>query len=113
MMDASAAEAAADLRESLTEILRQLNRAEMEEPEGEGLELSELHHFLVRAGRRDLSQRDVERAVAVLVGNGFVCRRTDEEYAWDRARTIGTRFTITTEGKSFLIERLRRTGRID
>ncbi len=113
MMDTAAVEAAADLRESLTEILRQLNRAEMEEPEGEGLELAELHHVLVRAGRRDLSERDVEQAVSVLVGNGYACRRTDAEYAWDRARTLGTRFTITTEGKSFLVERLRRTNRIE
>ena len=112
-MDSSDREAALELREELAEILRQLNRAEMEEPEGEGLELPALYHVLARTGRPGLSPGEVERAVQVLVGNGYAAVRDDERYSWDRGRTIGTRFSITTAGKSYLLERLARTNRVE
>ncbi len=112
-MDGPAREEAAELRAEMVEILRQLNRAEMEEPDGEGLELEELHHMLARQGHAGLSTPDVARAVGVLVGNGLAQLRDDPEYAWDRGRVIGSRFTITTAGKTYLLDRLARTNRVD
>ena len=106
-------EEAAELRAEMVEILRQLNRAEMEEPDGEGLELGELRHALARQGHTGLSDPDVARAVGVLVGNGLAQRRDDPEYAWDRGRVVGARVTITTAGKTYLLERLARTNRVD
>lgn len=112
-MASSPLEAAADLHEQLVEILRQLNRAEMEEPEGEGLELGELSHFLARRGYGRWSSPELARALDVLVGNGYARSRDDPAYAWDRGRMLGTRFSITTAGKSFLLERLARGNRVD
>lgn len=112
-MDGSPADAALELREEIFEILRQLNRAEMEEPDGEGLELNELYHLLSRQKYPLLTSTEVARAVGVLVGNGYARLREDPEYAWDRGRTLGSRFTITTEGKAFLVERLARANRVD
>ena len=112
-MNGTPVEAAAELRDELLEILRQLNRAEMEEPGDEGLELDELHHLLARQKYPQLTTDDVARAVRVLVGNGYARLRDDPEYAWDRGRVMGRRFTITTEGKAFLVERLVRTNRVE
>ncbi len=105
-------EVADELREEMVEVLRYLNRAEMEEPEGEGLELHELHHVLTRGVYPHLSPEEVERAVSVLVANGLTQVRGDPEYAWDRGRVLGTRFLITTEGKRFLLERIARVNRV-
>jgi hypothetical protein len=109
----SPAETATELREEMVEVLRHLNRAEMEEPDGEGLELHELHHFLTRGPYPHLSSEEVEQAVRVLVANGFTQVRGDPEYAWDRGRVLGTRFLITTEGKRYLLERLARVNRVE
>ena len=111
-MEGDPAEAAALLREEIFEILRQLNRAEMEAPDGAGLELDELHHLLARQKYPRVTSADVTRAVDVLVGNGYARMRDDPEYAWDRGRVVGTRCTITTEGKVFLVERLDRANRV-
>ena len=112
-MDEPPAEAAADLREELLEILRQLNRAEMEEVTLEGLELAELHHKLTHGSYPNVTAPQVETAVGVLVGNGYARQLTDIEYSWDRGRVIGERYTITTQGKAYLLETLRRTNRIE
>ncbi len=112
-MAESPADAASELREEMVELLRQLNRAEMEEPDGEGLEISELHHFLVRGDYPHVTPEAVAEAVGVLVANGLSRARDDPEYAWDRGRVLGTRFEITTEGKRFLLERLARVSRVD
>lgn len=112
-MHTTSVAAAAELRDELLEILRQLNRAEMEEPVIEGLELGELHHLLARRKYPQLTTDDVARAVGVLVGNGYARLRDDPAYAWDRGRVMGARFTITTEGKAFLVERLVRANRVE
>jgi hypothetical protein len=109
----SPADTATELREEMIEVLRHLNRAEMEEPEGEGLELLELHHFLTRGPYPHLTTDAVAEAVSVLVANGYTRVRGDPEYAWDRGRVLGTRFLITTEGKQFLLERLARVNRVE
>ncbi len=106
-------DAASELREEMVELLRQLNRAEMEEPDGEGLELLELHHFLARGPYPRVTPDQVAEAVSVLLANGFTQVRGDPEYAWDRGRVLGTRYLITTEGKRFLISRLARVNRVE
>ncbi len=106
-------EEAADLRDELLEILKQLNRAENEEAQIEGLEIGELHHKLIRGSYPHLTGPQVETAVGVLVGNGLARQLTDIEYAWDRGRVIGERYTITTQGKAYLLESLRRTNRVE
>ena len=108
----SPAEAAATLGDELLAILRQLNRAEMEATATGSLEVDELRHALVRAAHPTLTTPDVERAVSVLVGNGFARELHDPTYAWDRGRVLGTRYAITTEGKAFLLARLVRPDRV-
>ncbi len=108
----SPAEAAATLGDELLAILRQLNRAEMEATATGSLEVDELRHALVRTAHPTLTTPDVERAVSVLVGNGFARELDDPTYAWDRGRVLGTRYAITTEGKAFLLARLARPDRV-
>jgi hypothetical protein len=112
-MDEPPAEAAAELHDTLLEILRQLNRVEMEATDVSGLEPVELHHLLTRGGFPQLATPAVETALGVLVGNGYARALTDPEYAWDRGRVVGTRYTITTEGKEFLVAQLARVNRVD
>lgn len=112
-MDGTPEEAAASLRDELLEILRQLNRIEMESSDVQGLEVGELQHLLTRGPYPLLTAPEVEKAIAVLVGNGLVRMLTDSEYAWDRGRVVGRRYTITPRGKAFLLERLQRANRVD
>ena len=112
-MDRPPAEAAAELRDELLEILRQLNRAEMEETTIEGLEIAELHHLLTQGRYPLMTAPQVETAVSVLVGNGYARQLTDAEYAWDRGRVVGERYAITTVGKAYLLETLQRVNRIE
>jgi hypothetical protein len=105
--------AAADLRDEMLEILRQLNRVEMEETNVEGLEIAEIHSILHHGTLPHVTPPEVETAVGVLVGNGLARQLTELEYAWDRGRVVGERYSITTQGKAYLLETLRKTNRID
>lgn len=100
------------LRRALVEILRQLNRDEMEEPEVPGLESDELQKILARRAFPLITRRETDQAVEVLVRNGYARELTDPRYAWTRGRVVNNRFTITTPGKAFLLEATRRPGRI-
>jgi len=112
-MVASPPEDAAALRTELVEVLKQLNRGEMEEEGGvEGLEIDELHHFLARGPLPSVSAESVGTALKVLVGNGYARELDDPEYAWNRGRIVGARYLITTEGKEFLLREIQRVGRI-
>lgn len=111
-MPAPPDEAAQGLRRALVEVLRQLNRDEMEEPEVPGLELDELRQILARRAFPLITRRETRRAVQVLVGNGYARELTEPRYAWTRGRVVGPRFTITTEGKSFLLQATERVGRV-
>ena len=95
------------------EVLKQLNRSENEAGETSGLEVDELHHILGRGSLPFVTGSDVERAVNVLVGNGLARCLDAPEYSWERGRVVSTRYAITTEGKAYLVSRLRRTGRVD
>jgi hypothetical protein len=105
-------EQAMEMRTELLEILKHLNRAEMEGGDVTGLEVDELRHFLARAALPGVTHDQVGEALRVLVGNGLACELDDPEYAWDRGRVVSDRFTITTEGKAFLVRQLQRVGRI-
>jgi hypothetical protein len=105
-------EAALGLRRALVEILRQLNRDEMEEPEVPGLELDELKELLTRRAFPLITWTETAQAVQVLLGNGFARTLTEPRYAWSRGRMVHERFTITTEGKALLLQATHRAGRI-
>ncbi|HYB77368.1 MAG TPA: hypothetical protein VEE83_01635 [Thermoplasmata archaeon] len=106
-------ERAAELGDELVEVLKQLNRSENEAGETSGLEVGELHHILGRGPLPFATTPDVERAVGVLVGNGLARCLDTPEYSWERGRIVATRYAITTQGKAFLVSRLRRTGRVE
>jgi len=106
-------EEALELKEVMLEVLRQLNRAEEERADVVGLEPEEIRYLISRSHLPRISIEEVRRAIAVLLGNGFVRELTDTEYAWTRGRPVGDRFTLTTLGKEFLIREIERTGRID
>jgi hypothetical protein len=112
-MALSPVEAAVELGEEIVEILKQLNRSEMEEGLDPGLEVEELHHLLGRGPLPQITAPDVERAVQVLVGNGYARCLDAPEYSWERGRVVSVRYTITAEGKAFLVARLARTGRVE
>jgi len=111
-MLAAPEEAALGLRKALVEILKQLNRDEMEEPEVPGLEVDELREILARTAFPLISRAETRTAVHVLVRNGYARELTDERYAWTRGRVVRERFTITSPGKSFLLQAIYRAGRI-
>jgi len=111
----SAEETAYKFHETILEVLKRLNQAEEERsPPVQGLELVELE----RAMRGFWTQRygddeeSAERALRLLLENGLVRERDDPQYAWDRRRTLGTRYTITALGKSYLVRQITETERI-
>jgi hypothetical protein len=112
-MVATPQEDALELRTELVEVLKQLNRAEME-GEGEviGLETEEIHHFLARGPLPSLSTGELGRALRVLIGNGLARELDDPQYAWNRGRIVSERFTITTQGKEYLVRQIQRVGRV-
>jgi len=112
-MALSPVEAAMELGSELVEILKQLNRSEMEAGSDRGLELGELAYLLEHGPLPHVSAPDVERALKVLLGNGYARCLDDPEYSWERGRVVTVRYTITTEGKAFLVARLQRTGRVE
>lgn len=111
-MHAEPLEAAINLRRTLVEVLKQLNRDEMEEPEVPGLELDELRQILARGSMPLITKAQTSQAVRVLLSNGYARVLTEERYAWTRGRTVGHRVTITTPGKAFLLRAIERVGRI-
>ncbi len=111
-MPAPKDEKAATFRRDLLEILKQLNRSEEEETEVPGVETSELLLHLKRGPCPDLTEADLETQIGTLLANRMACEIDDTRYAWDRGRTVGRRFALTTEGKEFLLQNLERSGRI-
>lgn len=112
-MDETPREEALTLRADLVEVLKQLNRAEMEEEsEIVGVESDELRHHLARGPLPAVSSDEVRLALRVLIGNGLARELTDPEYAWNRGRVVAERYAITTEGKEFLLRQIQRVGRI-
>jgi hypothetical protein len=111
----SAEEASYRFHETLLEVLKRLNQAEEERTPGvQGMELVELERIMrpfwtMHPGD---DEESAEAALRLLLENGLVRERDDPQYAWDRKRTLGTRYTITTLGKSYLVRQLEETERI-
>ncbi|HTT15436.1 MAG TPA: hypothetical protein VMG81_06660 [Thermoplasmata archaeon] len=106
-------EAARELREEMIEVLKFLNRAEEEHRDVNGYELSEVVHLLAKGPYPNITSPDVERALAVLVGNRFAAVLADSEYAWERGRVVGPRYVVTSRGKEYLLQRLQKVDRIE
>ena len=106
-------EAASELKLTMLEVLRQMNRAEMEGTDVVGVEPEELRFLIARGRLPNLTLAEVRTAVSTLVANGYARELTDTEYAWSRGRTVGDRFTITTEGKEFLLRAIDRASRVE
>jgi hypothetical protein len=104
--------AAQNLHGLMVGVLKLLNADEMEAPDVPGLEMEELQHMLTRRGFPYVSLDDTRRAVTVLVGNRYAHELTDPRYTWTRSRTVTNRFTITTDGKAYLLYAIRRVGRV-
>jgi hypothetical protein len=107
-------EVSLQFHETLLQVLKHLNQAEQERPAPvEGLELLEIEKSMDLFVARNPGQEDgPERAVSLLLENGLIRERDDPEYAWDRRRTLGTRYTITALGKSYLVRQIAETERI-
>ena len=112
MLAAPDEEASQGLRRALVEILRQLNRDHMEQPDVPGLELDELRQLLAHRSFPLVTRSDTHRAVELPVRNGLARELTEPRYAWTRGRTVGHRVTITTPGKAFLLRATQRVGRV-
>jgi hypothetical protein len=110
--DPTAEEQARELHLELVEMLKLLNRVEEEHEGADGFEREELLHLMPKAGFPNATLSDVERSLNVLLANGYARTIEGSEYAWDRGRTVGERFTITLEGKRLLLKEIERVGRL-
>jgi len=100
------------VRATLVAILQQLNRAEVineGRTRDQSLELKEVERLLARFWAVDRDQVKVPLALGLLVRNGLVeARLTD-------AGPTGARraqYSITAQGKAFLVDALAQTDRI-
>jgi len=110
----SAEEAAYRFHETILEVLKRLNQAEQERPPPvEGLELVEVERSMRAFWTQHPGEDDsAETALGLLLENGLVRENDEPEYAWDRRRTLGTRYTLTALGKAYLVRQLVETERI-
>jgi len=112
MMDETAAEKARSLHLEMIEVLKLLNRVEEEHAGVDGFEREEILHLMPKVGFPNATLDEVGRTLELLLANGYARRIEGEQYAWDRGRTVGERFTITLAGKQLLIEEIRRLDRV-
>jgi hypothetical protein len=112
MPNGPAEDSASALHGTLLEVLKQLNRAEIEEEEGEGLETNEILVLLRKGPLPMLTDTDFERALTTLLANQMTEVLDSEKYAWDRGRVLGRRYALTRTGKNYLLDQLKETGRI-
>lgn len=103
------------VRETLVDILRQLNQAETrhegQEPE-QALELLELERRLDNQRSVRTNGTNVASALGLLVRNGLVRAIGAGDYSWQRQRGTRPRYQITLEGKKFLVEALENPNRV-
>ncbi|HEV2429220.1 MAG TPA: hypothetical protein VGV64_05165, partial [Thermoplasmata archaeon] len=59
-----------------------------------------------------LLEESLSEAVGLLEENGLVRSETEPIYAWDRHRTLGSRYLITPLGKAYLVRQLEEADRI-
>ena len=94
------------------EVLKTLNWGEAEFPSQGGVEPSEILTRLQKGPCPSLTSEALDEAIATLVLNRMAESREDSEYAWDRGRNVGRRYTLTFLGKQYLLRQLQRNGRI-
>ena len=111
-MGESDEERAVELGEVLLEVLRLLNKSEAEGSTVAGLEHGELLGLLRRGMHPEATAEELDRAIETLLGNRMIDEMDDREFAWDRGRTVGRRYSLALLGKEYLLQRLARTGRI-
>ncbi|MCI4357471.1 MAG: hypothetical protein L3J95_03770 [Thermoplasmata archaeon] len=103
------------LRETLIDILRQLNQAETrhegQEPE-QALELTEIEGRLENQKNPRSTEVNVALAVGLLLRNGLVRAVGVADYSWQRQRESRQRYQITSEGKKFLVDALENADRV-
>src|SRR5580658_3620027 len=103
------------VRATLLAILKQLNQAESQQ-EGAtavpALELPELEDRLKDHWAVDGGTVNVSLALGLLLRNGLVTTRADQEYSWQRGRQVAQRYSITGDGKKFLVDSLEKSERI-
>ena len=105
-------ERAVELHLTLVEVLKQLNRADIEEKDVEGFERRELYFLLRKGPCPYLDEADLGPVLDMLTGNRMARRIEESRYAWDRGRLVGPRYAITLEGKEYLLKEGARAGRI-
>jgi len=102
------------VRETLVDILRQLNQAETrhegQEPE-QALELQEIVDRLA-SQRIPRKQAAVASALGLLVRNDLVRQVGTGAYSWQRQRQTRPRYQITPDGKKWLVEALESANRV-
>jgi hypothetical protein len=112
MADQTPDEQARELHLELVEMLKLLNRVEEEHEGADGFEREELLHLMPKAGFPNATLADVERGLQVLLANGYARALEGSQYAWDRGRVVGERFTITLDGKRLLLKEIERVNRV-
>jgi hypothetical protein len=98
---------------TLLEVLKQLNRADIEETDVAGFERREIFLTLRKGPVPTLTEEELGPILETLVGNQMVERVADPSYAWDRGRILGERYTITLVGKEYLMQQIEKTGRVE
>jgi len=115
MATAKEAGAADPVRATLVAILKQLNQAESVH-EGQrtdqALELAEVEQRLSDFWAVEQGTVKVALALGLLLRNGLVAARPAGEHSWQRQRSARQLYTITTEGKKFLVEAIKTSERI-
>ena len=102
-------------RETILEILRQLNHAE-EANDGksadQALELAELEERLSDFEPVKRGQIKVALALGLLLRNGLVTTDGGSDYSWQRQRDVAQRYRISADGKKFLVGAITTSNRI-
>lgn len=111
-MEESPVSLADGLRHEMVEILKTLNWGEEEAPGLRGIETSEILVRLKRGPCPMITQALLSEAIETLVANRMATATDQIEYAWERGRVVGLRYTLTVQGKQYLISQLQREGRI-
>jgi hypothetical protein len=98
--------------ETLLEVLKLLNRAAERRSDIDGLEYIELERAMQNFWSVRARENHLENAVQLLLENGLVANDPQPVYAWDRRRTLGARYLITSLGKAYLLRSIGETERI-
>jgi hypothetical protein len=99
-------------RHEMVEVLKALNWGEAEAPTMHGIETVEILNRLKRGACPMITEALLNEAIETLVANRMAEATDRIEYAWERGRVVGLRYTLTVLGKRFLIGQLEREGRI-